>query len=397
MEPLAPSVGQVRRAADRLLEVEQPMIHAGSGVLYARATAELLEIASVLRCPVTTSWAGRDAIRETSEFSIPMSYIELNNRVRNEADLLLALGTRFGETDWWGKPPYWRSPQEQELIQVDIDEEVLGQNKPLDLAIVADVKTFLTLLLAEIKERRESPHVAGRESKLAEYAEAKLAARRELDEMLAKETELVHSSRVAAICREVFDDDAILVADGGNTAIWANLYHEVRVPHTLLSTYKFGMLGAGVAQALGAKVACPERQVYCIIGDGAMGFHPQEVETAVRNDIAVVFLVLCDKQWGMVKVNQEFTLDPKRTLTEGGLGPGETINTDLGEIRFDQLAESMGAHGERVREAGGLKPALERSLASGRCAVIHVDVDPVAHKFAPNLAVFKEMHAEPAG
>jgi acetolactate synthase-1/2/3 large subunit len=397
MEPLSPSVGQVRRAADRLLGAERPMIHAGSGVLHARATAELHELAFVLRSPVTTSWAGRDAICETAEFSIPMSYIELNNRVRNEADLVLALGTRFGETDWWGKSPYWRSPQEQELIQVDIDEENLGQNKPLDLAIVADVKTFLTLLLAEIKERPESPHVVARESKLAEYAEAKLAARRELDEMLAKETELVHSSRVAAICREVFDDDAVLVADGGNTAIWANLYHEVRAPHTMLSTYKFGMLGAGVAQALGAKVACPERQVYCIIGDGAMGFHPQEVETAVRNGLAVVYLVLCDKQWGMVKVNQEFTLDPQRTLTEGGLGPDETINTDLGEICFDQLAESMGAHGERVREAGGLKAALERSLASGRCAVIHVDVDPVAHKFAPNLATFKEMHAEPQG
>jgi acetolactate synthase-1/2/3 large subunit len=397
MEPLSPSVGQVRRAADRLLGAERPMIHAGSGVLHARATAELHELAFVLRSPVTTSWAGRDAICETAEFSIPMSYIELNNRVRNEADLVLALGTRFGETDWWGKSPYWRSPQEQELIQVDIDEENLGQNKPLDLAIVADVKTFLTLLLAEIKERPESPHVVARESKLAEYAEAKLAARRELDEMLAKETELVHSSRVAPICQEFFDDDAILVADGGNTAIWANLYHEVRAPHTMLSTYKFGMLGAGVAQALGAKVACPERQVYCIIGDGAMGFHPQEVETAVRNGLAVVFLVLCDKQWGMVKVNQEFTLDPQRTLTEGGLGPDETINTDLGEIRFDQLAESMGAHGERVREAGELKAALERSLASGRCAVIHVDVDPVAHKFAPNLATFKEMHAEPQG
>jgi acetolactate synthase-1/2/3 large subunit len=99
----------------------------------------------------------------------------------------------------------------------------------------------------------------------------------------------------------------------------------------------------------------------------------------------------------MVKVNQEFAIDPKRTLTEGGLGPGETINTDLGEIRFDRLAESMGAHGERVRESGELRPALERSLASGRCAVIHVDVDPVAHKFAPNLATFKEMHAEPQG
>jgi acetolactate synthase-1/2/3 large subunit len=397
MEPLAPSTRQVRRAADRLVEVERPMIHAGSGVLHARATAELLELASVLRSPVTTSWAGRDAICETSEFSIPMSYIELNNRVRNEADLVLALGTRFGETDWWGKPPYWRSAQEQEVIQVDVDEEILGQNKPVDLAVLADARTFLTLLLSELKERGESAHVAAREAKLAEYAEAKQAARRELDEMLAKETELVHSSRVAGICREVFDDDAILVADGGNTAIWANLYHEVRAPHTLLSTYKFGMLGAGVAQTLGAKVACPDRQVYCIIGDGAMGFHPQEVETAVRNDLAVVFLVLCDKQWGMVKVNQEFTIDPRRTLTEGGLGPEETINTDLGEIRFDQLAESMGAHGERVRTADDLKPALERSLASGHCAVVHVDVDPVAHKFAPNLATFKEMHAEPAG
>jgi acetolactate synthase-1/2/3 large subunit len=397
LEPLAPSPDQVRRAADRLLEVEHPMIHAGSGVLHARATAELRELAAVLRCPVTTSWAGRDAICETERSAIPMSYIELNNRVRNEADLVLALGTRFGETDWWGKPPYWRSPQEQELIQVDIEEELLGQNKPVDLAVLADVRSFLTLLLAEIKERGESAHMAQREARLAEYAEAKLAARRELDEMLAKETELVHSSRVATTCREVFDDDAILVADGGNTAIWANLYHEVRAPHSLLSTYKFGMLGAGVAQALGAKVACPDRQVYCIIGDGAMGFHPQEVETAVRNDLAVVFLVLCDKAWGMVKVNQEFAIDPKRTLLEGGLGPDETINTDFGEIRFDQLAESMGAHGERVRTSAELKPALERSLASGRCAVIHVDVDPVAHKFAPNLAIFKEMHAEPAG
>ena len=193
------------------------------------------------------------------------------------------------------------------------------------------------------------------------------------------------------------EEDAVLVIDGGNTAIWANLFHEVRVPGTLLSTFKFGMLGAGVAQAVAAKVAHPQRQVYCVLGDGAMGFHSQEVETAVRNELAVIFLVLCDRQWGMVKVNQEFAIDPKRTLLEGGLTPEENINTDLGEIRFDLLAESMGAHGERVRTVGELEPALERSLASGRCADIHGDVDPVAHKFAPNLAVFKEMHAEPAG
>ena len=157
------------------------------------------------------------------------------------------------------------------------------------------------------------------------------------------------------------------------------------------------MLGAGVAQALGAKRACPDKQVYCVIGDGAMGFHPQEIETAVRNHLPVIYLVLCDKQWGMVKMNQQFALKPLKALVFKSLGPDETINTDLGEIEFDALARSMGAHGERVSDAKQLRPAIERSLASGRCAVIHVDVDPVKHMWAPDLKTFKDMHQEPGG
>jgi acetolactate synthase-1/2/3 large subunit len=207
----------------------------------------------------------------------------------------------------------------------------------------------------------------------------------------------LHSSHVAPICQEVFGDDAVLVIDGGNAAIWANLYHEVRAPRSLLSTWKFGMLGAGPGQALAAKIAFPERPVYCITGDGAMGFHPQEIETAVRNDLAVVFVVLSDRQWGMVKVNQEFAIDPERLLADGELPAEQHINTDLGEIRWDLLAESMGAHGERAARPEELRGALERCRNAGRCAVVHVDVDPKAHKFAPNLLTFKEMHAEPAG
>jgi acetolactate synthase-1/2/3 large subunit len=157
-----------------------------------------------------------------------------------------------------------------------------------------------------------------------------------------------------------------------------------------------GMLGAGVAQALGAQVAHPGRQVYCIIGDGAMGFHPQEIETAVRNQLPVIYLVLCDRQWGMVKMNQQFALRPLKTLVMKSLGPDETINADLGEIEFDALARSMGAHGERVADPRGLADAIRRAQASGRCAVIHVDVDPVEHMWAPNLKTFKDMHQEPS-
>jgi acetolactate synthase-1/2/3 large subunit len=387
----------VREAAERLLRADQAMIHAGSGVLHARATAELLEVAEALQIPVTTSWAARDVIDERSQLSIPMNLLELNTRVRNDADLVLALGTRFGETDWWGKPPYWRSPDEQQLIQVDVDEDVLGQNKPVDVAVVADIRNFLSALLAELKAHSAPPSLGQRRAKLEEYATAKQAGHAVLGEMLERETELVNSARVAKVCRDIFDDDAVLVADGGNATVWANMFHEIRAPHSMLSTFKFGMLGAGVGQALAAKVAFPKRAVYCIIGDGAMGFHSQEIETAVRNDLPVTFLVLCDRQWGMVKVNQEITLDPQKTLTEGKLPDDQTINTDLCETRFDLLAESMGAVGERVSRNQDLEPAIRRCIESGRVCVIHVDVDPVMHKFAPHLADFKQMHLEPGG
>jgi acetolactate synthase-1/2/3 large subunit len=395
--PITSSLDLVERAADLLVEAKNPIIHAGSGVLHGLATDELVRVATLLEAPVTTSWAGRDAIDERHRLAMPMWATDLVSRVRNEADLVLALGSRIGETDWWGKAPYWRRAVEQRMIQVDIDEEMLGLNKPVDLAVVADAKTFLGQL-AEILAGRDLESVRGaRAHTTAQYAAIRSSARQTLDAALATVGSPMHSSHLAPACQEVFGDDAVLVVDGGNTAVWANLYHEVRRPHSMLSTYKFGMLGAGVGQALGAQVAAPHRRVVCITGDGAFGFHPQEIETAVRCDLPVVVLVTVDRAWGMVKVNQEFALNQEKLLLEGGLSDEELINTDLDEIRYDLMAESMGALGIRVSDPGELRSALEKARDCGRPAVLHVDVDRTAHKFAPSLLTFKEMHQEPAG
>jgi acetolactate synthase-1/2/3 large subunit len=317
--------------------------------------------------------------------------------VRNDADVVLCVGSRLGETDWWGKAPYWRQPAGQKMIQVDVDGAALGASKPAALAVLADAKVFLAQLAAQLEARAGAMRLEPRKARVAKYAAARRAERAELDKRLEDRAVPMNPAHVAHACQQAFGDDAILVADGGNAAIWALFYHEARVPNTLLSTFKFGMLGAGVAQALGAAAARPERPVCCIIGDGAMGFHPQEIETAIRNGLRVVYLVLCDRQWGMVKMNQQFMLRPLKTLIMKSLGPEETIKADLGEIAFDRLAEAMGAHGERVADPAELGPALERSLAAGKCAVIHVDVDPVKHMWAPGLLHFKKMHEEPAG
>ncbi|MFI5367306.1 MAG: thiamine pyrophosphate-binding protein, partial [Candidatus Binatia bacterium] len=399
VDPVAPSSAQVDRAAGMLIGAQLPMIHAGSGIIHAQAFTELAQLADRLHAPVTTSWAARGVLPETSPLAWPMVHIEACNRLRNAADLVLCLGSELGETDWWGKPPYWAAPHQQRMIQVDVDDAKLGRNRPVDLAVLGDVKVFLTQLLQRLDGAPGQMPLAERHAAVAALATDKHADRAALDAVLANRDAPMITGHVPVVCRRVFDDDAVVVFDGGNTAVWGNFFTELRVPNTQLSTAHFGHLGAGVGQALGAAVARPDTQVYCIIGDGAMGFNMQEIETAVRHQLKVVFLVCCDRQWGMVKINQMFALEPVRDMFKTALGPdhSRTINTDLGEIAWDRLAASMGAYGERVSHPDELEPALRRCLAEQRCAVIHVDVDPTAHLFAPGLRYFKDMHQEPAG
>ncbi len=395
--PIEATQEQVEDVARWLDEAKLPLVHAGSGVLSAGATLELAALAELLEAPVTTSWAARAAIDERDRHAIPMIFVGTVNEARRSADRVLVLGSRLGETDWWGKAPYWGDPAEQEVAQVDVDAATLGNTRGVRFAVRADAKAFLQALLAELGRRRGARELRARRTHLEQLRAACAARRAELDRKLDDDCVPMASAHVGRICQDTFAPDAIMVADGGNTTIWAQFFHESRSVNAMVGTPKMGMLGAGVSQALGAQVAFPGRQVYCVIGDGAMGFHPQEIETAVRNRLPVVYLVLCDKQWGMVKINQSFALKPVKTLVLKTLGPDETINADLGEIEFDVLARSMGAHGERVADPRGLRGAIQRSLASGKPAVIHVDVDPVKHMWAPELKTFKDMHQEPKG
>ena len=393
--PILPHPSQVEAAAAILLAAKRPLIHAGSGVVHAKAYAALSRVANLLDAAVCTSWGARCAMDERDPHAVPMPYVDAVNKARTEADVVLVLGSRLGETDWWGKAPYWGLPAEQQLIQVDLDAETIGNNRPADVAVQADVKAFLEALEAVLARRSEP--VRGRKRWITGLRKAVDRRRKALGAHLKKDSMPLHPAQVATVCQRVFPDDAFLVVDGGNTAIWSNFFHEVRTPGTVVSTPKMGMLGAGCAQPLGIKAAFPDRAVYCLTGDGAMGFHIQEVETAVRNDLPVIWLVFCDKQWGMVKMNQQFALKPIKTLVTKQLGPDETINADLNEIEFDVVARAMGAYGERVADPAGLENAVRRAVASGKPAVIHVDVDPVAHLWAPNLKTFKDMHEEPHG
>ncbi|KAF0163168.1 MAG: thiamine pyrophosphate-requiring enzyme [Rhodocyclaceae bacterium] len=248
--PPAPTFEQVAQAADWLIAACAPMIHAGSGIIHAGAYDALKRVAELLHAPVTTSWAARGMLSEDSPLAITMPHVKLNHQVRNDADVVLILGSRIGETDWWGKPPYWRHPSEQKTIQVDLDGEMIGLNKPADLAVVADVKRFLEVLAAELEGRKGEIKLDARRTRVAGYAKTMKDERAGWDKALSDMAIPMHPAHIGTVCRELFPEDSVLVADGGNATIWAMFYHRVTVPNTVISTFKFGMLGAGMSQAV---------------------------------------------------------------------------------------------------------------------------------------------------
>src|SRR5690606_37757152 len=120
---------------------------------------------------------------EILPLAIPMPHVTVNHKVRNEADVVLILGSRVGETDWWGKPPYWRNPAEQQTIQADIDANILGVNKPVNIAVQADIARFLSALADELETRQQS-NLSQRQQRLTKYGQLMAKERANWDKAL---------------------------------------------------------------------------------------------------------------------------------------------------------------------------------------------------------------------
>lgn len=125
---LAADPTQLVHVADRLRAASKPLIHVGTGVVHARAFDSLRRVAEVMGAPVTTSWGARGSLPETHPLAVPMTHLDTYQKLRSEADIVLVVGSRLGETDWWGKAPCWS--REQQVIQVDIARNDRRRGRP---------------------------------------------------------------------------------------------------------------------------------------------------------------------------------------------------------------------------------------------------------------------------
>ncbi len=367
----------IEKAAEMLAAAQRPFLHAGAGVSWSGAWDEFLELGDYLSAGLSASLAARGVVPEDH----PRYFHALNRdaleEARSQADVVLAVGGRMGELDNWGKDPSWSPPDQQIVIHIDVDPTSIGLNRPVTLGILGDAKAALQKLISAVKQR--TPQKAESEN-WHQYRQMTADYEKERDGSLETSMGQINSGAMIKVVRDFFPRYAITAMDGGNTSLWTASFNPIYEPRSYLYTAKFGHLGTGLPYAIGGKLAAPERPVYLISGDGAMGFNIQELETAYRYNIPIIVIVACDTGWGMERSSQAFAqLDG---MVETELSP---------DTRYDLVAQGFGCYGEKVDHLEDLKPALERAVASAKPALIQVMVDQFANLVPPGAMTFGSM------
>ncbi|MEJ2100775.1 MAG: thiamine pyrophosphate-binding protein [Desulfobacterales bacterium] len=307
----------LKQAANLLASAELVNIHCGNGAERSGAGEEVQKLAEYLGAAVTNTIRARGIVSDEHELVFHPTCLS-RIMANSQADVVLAVGTRLGELNMWGQPPMFGEPNKQRLVQIDTEPTHIGLNRPVDVALVGDAKIILLKLFQEVKKltQKRKAH-----PKIAEFRVVQDKWRKDLD-------------------------DAI-----------ADMEREPMLTGQILRV------------AIGAKLAKPDKSVYCVTGDSAFGFNIQELETAVRHHLSVIIIVAVDGAYGMEKSAQ------RRAFRR----EAQWFGQDHAPVRYDQVAMAMGCHGEFIQKGSEIRGALERSLNSGKPAVIHAAVDPVAN------------------
>ena len=356
----------LERAVELLAAADFVNIHCGNGTERAGAGEVVQEIAEYLSAAVTHTIRARGIVSDDHMLVFHPTCLS-RIMANSQADVVLTVGSRLGELNMWGQPPMFGEPDKQRMIQIDTEPTHIGLNRPVNVGLVGDAAVVLSQLLDALKN-----HTSKREihPKIAELRAVQNEWQAELDDAVADmDRAPMLTGQILKVCNDFFPEDAVMVMDGGNTTLWSIHYHVARSQRSVIYSMNYGHLGTGLPYAIGAKLARPEKTVYCVTGDSAFGFNLQELETAARHQLAVIIIVAVDGAYGMEKSAQRRAFGRET----------DWFGHDHAPVRYDRVAEAMGCHGEFVQKGTEVKAALERALNSGKPAVIHADVDPVAN------------------
>jgi acetolactate synthase-1/2/3 large subunit len=365
----------VVKAVDMLLGAERPVIVVGQGVRYGGAAEELVALAERLQIPVAASASGLGALPTAHPLSLGLvqrgGTYQANHSCR-QADVLLALGVRFDDrtsSSWL--PGYSFTIPPTRLIHVDIDPEEIGRNYPVALGLMADVRTFIRQVLAELDRRG----VTGEPSDTSKKWLAKINNyRAKWDAFVAPgmtdNSSPMHPQRAAVEIDKALPEDAIMVSDIGVHHNWLLQFCNPTRPDSLISSMGFGPMGFGVAGVLGAKLAAPDRPAISVCGDGAFFMHASVLGTTVEYNIPVVWVVWNNYAYGSIRGLQRGYLGNRELATDfHHPETGQPYSPD-----FAAMAGSAGVEGVSVDRPGDLGDAILAGIASGKPYLIDANI-----------------------
>ena len=368
-----PAHADVAAAADALLGARNPLIWAGAGVLFARATSDLRAFAERLEVPVYTSMPGKSAFDERHPLSVGaggLTVTRAGRRWLDECDVLLAIGTSLTST------PYGQSiPAGKTLIHGVLNPEEINKDCAASIGLVGDAGLTLRALRREVEAR------LGEGGRRGTGAKARIAAVREewlraWRAYLADDEAPISPYRVVHELNRCLDlENSVVTHDAGAPRDQMVPFFEATVPHSYVGWGKTTHLGFSIPMTIGAKLAFPERFCLNMMGDAAFGMSGLDIETSARAGIPITTLVLNNAMMA--------------TYPGGFPTARERYGVSHMQGDYAALAQAMGAQGMVVKVPGELAPALARAQrlnAEGRTVLIDVHTRAVDSRAPDDFA-----------
>ncbi|SHF13494.1 glyoxylate carboligase [Streptoalloteichus hindustanus] len=338
-----PHLPRVERALDMVLAAERPLILAGGGVILSEASDDLVALAEHLNVPVQVTLMGKGSIPENHRLFAGMTGVQTHQRYGNasflEADLVLAVGARFGDRHT-GQLDVYRG--DRMFIHVDIEPTQIGKVFGPDLGVVSDAKLFLRAMLGAARRRKAG---AARESWAARVAELRRTLTRPLDLPGVP----IKPNRVFKDINETFGSDTYFVTAIGLYQIWSGQFQETFLPRHYQVCGQAGPLGWEIPAAIGVKKARPDAEVVGVVGDYSFQFLVEELAVAAQYDIPFVLVMLNNEYLGLIR----------------HAARGYEMNYQV-DIHYDEfgtdnvkIMEAYGCSGRRVTEPEEIRSALE--------------------------------------
>jgi thiamine pyrophosphate-dependent acetolactate synthase large subunit-like protein len=345
-----PDPADVARAAAVLVAAERPVIYAGQGVHYAKAWHSLRELAELLEAPVTTSLEGKSAFPENHPLYLGCGGRSTPKAVRtflDQSDVLFGIGCSFVTTNFGVRMP--SAGNGRVVVHATLDPTDINKDMPADHALIGDAQLTLDALLAEVKDRLKS-QPRGRAAGVT--AEIKSINSAWLEQWMPKLTsnssplnpyrviwDLLHTVDVA---------NTIITHDAGSPRDQLSPFWQSTEPMTYIGWGKTTQLGTGLGMAMGAKLAKPDKLCINVWGDAAIGFTGMDIESAVRERLPIMSVLLNNYSMAM-----ELPVMPVSTV--------KYRSTDISG-NYADMARAFGAYGERVTDPGQIVPAIKRGI-----------------------------------